>query len=140
MNLQDCIKKGILNELATFFQEEARANLLLEMVGFPAPMRPIFPTSGNGTILGYWSDVCNQIQGGVLPEGTDIQLLVNQASELLPANELFQEHGSSSPSSNAVTTSSILQSRTAWSKLLCIFSSFKNKAYLLFIIINKSSF
>ncbi len=94
----DVIKNEILNELAALFHDETRANLLLDLIEFPAHMRPEFPS--NGRILGYWAEICNQVQAGVWPEGMDLQPLVDAAAELYPGNSVFQRYRSERTNNN----------------------------------------
>jgi hypothetical protein len=67
MNLQEFIKNGILNELVAIFRNQEMAELLLDSIEFPEHLRPIFPNQGR--TLGYWQEICKQIQNGVLPAG-----------------------------------------------------------------------
>ncbi|MGK7875972.1 MAG: CHAT domain-containing protein [Xenococcaceae cyanobacterium] len=90
MNLQEFIKNGILNQLAASFKEEVMADLLLDSIDFPEHMRPMFPTQGK--TLGYWQEICKQIQNGVLPKGNNLQLLVDAAVTIYPANPVFQKY------------------------------------------------
>lgn len=92
MNLKDLIKNGILNQLAISFNDEDIADMLLNTIDFPGHMRPIFPSKGK--MLGYWQEICQQIQNGVLTGGNDLQLLVDEAADIFPANPIFQKYRS----------------------------------------------
>ncbi|MEL6437942.1 MAG: effector-associated domain EAD1-containing protein [Cyanobacteria bacterium J06621_8] len=92
MNLRDLIKNGILQELASSCNEKAMAELLLNDINFPGHMRPIFPTQG--TTLGYWQEICQQIQNGIVPNGNDLQSLVDAAADYYPSNAIFQNYRS----------------------------------------------
>jgi len=92
LTLKELQKNGILNELASLFQNEDMVNGLLLTIDFPGSMRPIFPSSGR--ILGYWTEICTQIQNGVLPHetGNDLQLLVDAAANFYPSNLIFSQY------------------------------------------------
>ncbi|MBW4635065.1 MAG: toll/interleukin-1 receptor domain-containing protein [Iphinoe sp. HA4291-MV1] len=90
LTLKDLIKNGILNELASLFHEQEMADILLDLIDFPVAMRPIFPN--NGRILGYWREICNQIQSGAVREGTDLQPLIDATIEIYPANPVFHPY------------------------------------------------
>ncbi|MEM8722122.1 MAG: effector-associated domain EAD1-containing protein [Cyanobacteria bacterium P01_G01_bin.39] len=92
MNLRDLIKNGILKELANSCNDKVVAELLLNDINFPGHMRPIFPTQG--TTLGYWQEICQQIQNGALPSGNDLQSLVDAAADYYPSNTIFQDYRS----------------------------------------------
>lgn len=87
MNLKDVITNKILNQLAALFNNEDRANILLDVIDFSPDQRPVFPTEGR--IQGYWRDICNQIQSGIFPGGTDLQPLVDAAAQIYPSNPIF---------------------------------------------------
>ena len=91
LTLKDLINNGILNELAVLFHQEDIVNRLLLVIDFPTERRPIFPTSGQ--ILDYWTNICTQIQNGILPSetGNDLQLLVNAAANFYPSNTVFSQ-------------------------------------------------
>ena len=93
MNLQELIHHKILDELADRFQNEANARVLLEFITYPRRGRPQFPN--NGDTLNYWTEICTQIEGGIIESGTDLQPLVDAAAERYPANKLFQLYRSS---------------------------------------------
>ncbi len=82
---QDIINQGILDELATVYRNSTSADLLLTAIGFPTPMRPIFPDSGNP--MEFWAEVCQQIQHGVIQGGFEI--LVDAAARNYPGNPVF---------------------------------------------------
>lgn len=92
MNLKDLINKGILDELVTVIQDEANARILLEVIDYPRAGRPTFPTNTN--TYNYWMDIGQQIAGGVLPIGNDLQQLVDAAAERYPSNPIFQQYRS----------------------------------------------
>ncbi|OUL34971.1 hypothetical protein BV372_12755 [Nostoc sp. T09] len=92
MNLQALIRNKILQELVTLFNNKEIADMLLDTIEFPGHLRPIFPQQG--TPLGYWQEICKQIQYGALPSGNNLQLLVDAAAEFFPANPIFQKHRS----------------------------------------------
>ncbi len=87
LTLKDLIKNGILNELAALFHNEDMANILLDLIDFPVALRP-----DNDRTLGYWREICNQIQSGAMQGGTDLQPLIDAALELYPANPTFQQY------------------------------------------------
>ncbi|AFZ01311.1 effector-associated domain EAD1-containing protein [Calothrix sp. PCC 6303] len=91
-NLQFLIKNKILQEFATTCNNQENADMLLDTIDFPGHLRPMFPQTG--TALGYWQSICRQIQNGVLPGGNDLQLLVDAAAEIFPANSIFQQYRS----------------------------------------------
>ena len=91
LTLRDLIKNGILNELAALFHNEDMANILLGLIDFPVALRP-----DNDRALGYWSEICDSIQAGVLPSGNDLQTLVDVAAQIYPSNPVFQEYSSGS--------------------------------------------
>ena len=101
LTLKELLKNGILNQLASLFQNEDMANGLLLSIDFPAEMRPIFPSSGR--ILGYWTEICTQIQNGVLPEetGNDLQSLVDAAANFYPSNPIFSQYRSGCTEENS---------------------------------------
>ena len=103
LTLKDLLKNGILNELASLFQNEDMANGLLLLIDFPAEIRPIFPTSGR--IVGYWTEICTQIQNGVLPleTGNDLQSLVDAAANFYPSNPIFSRYCSDRTEENLST-------------------------------------
>lgn len=92
MQLRDLIKNGILNQLAISFNNKDMADLLLNTIEFPGQMRPIFPTQG--TTLGYWQEICQQIQNGVISSGNDLQLIVDAAADIFTTNTVFQKYRS----------------------------------------------
>ncbi len=92
LTLKDLIKNGILNEFAALFHDQTTANILLDLVDFPAGRRPQFPDSDN--FLGYWRQICQEIINGILPGGTDIQALMNEAADTYPSNEVFSRYRS----------------------------------------------
>ncbi|OUL34970.1 hypothetical protein BV372_12750 [Nostoc sp. T09] len=92
LTLKDLIKNGILNEFAVLFHDETMANLLLDLIDFPAGMRSQFPN--NGSTLGYWREICQQITNGILPQGTDLQALIDEAADLYQSNRIFNQYRS----------------------------------------------
>ncbi|MEH2368487.1 ubiquitin-conjugating enzyme E2 [Nostoc sp.] len=92
LTLKDLIKHGILNEFSALFHNETMANLVLDLIDFPTGMRPQFPT--NDSTLGYWRKICQQITNGILPEGTDLQALIDEAAELYQSNPVFSQYRS----------------------------------------------
>lgn len=108
LTLKELIKSGILNELASLFHDETMANIVLDLIDFPAGRRPQFPNNSN--TLSYWREVCQQIASGILPEGTDLQALIDEAAGLYPSNSIFSQYRSSCTEdnpSNQQQTSSI---------------------------------
>ncbi len=92
LTLKDLIKNGILNEFAALFHDRTTANILLDLVDFPAGRRPQFPD--NSSTLGYWREICQEIINGILPGGTDIQALINEAADTYPSNPIFSQYRS----------------------------------------------
>ncbi len=95
MNIQELIKSKLLDELADRFQTEANARVLLESISYPRRGRPQFPN--NGDSLDYWTEICTQIEGGIIDSGTDLQPLIDAAFERYPGNKLFQQYRTSIP-------------------------------------------
>jgi hypothetical protein len=51
-------------------------------------------------MLGYWREICIQIQNGIVPSGNDLQILVDEVAQTYPSNPLFQQYCSASSQSN----------------------------------------
>ncbi|MEM7578395.1 MAG: CHAT domain-containing protein [Cyanobacteria bacterium P01_A01_bin.80] len=92
MTLKDLIKNGILNQLATLFNTQDMADVLLDTIDFPVHMRPVFPQSG--IVLGYWRGICSQIQNGALASGNDLQPLVDAAGDIYTTNDILKKYHS----------------------------------------------
>ncbi|MGK7875973.1 MAG: ubiquitin-conjugating enzyme E2 [Xenococcaceae cyanobacterium] len=90
MNSNEFKKNGIINQFAAVFQTQDRADNLLDLIDFPDLMRPPFPD--NNRTLGYWREIGNQIQAGVLSTGTDLQPLVDAAATFFPSNPIFSQY------------------------------------------------
>ncbi|MBW4635066.1 MAG: hypothetical protein KME30_25145 [Iphinoe sp. HA4291-MV1] len=127
LTLKDLIKNGILNELAALFHEQEMADMLLDLIDFPVAMRPIFPN--NGRTLGYWREICNQIQSGAVREGTDLQPLIDATVGIYPANPVFHQYCSdrtqpnnpnNQPSNTSQSSSSASQTQQADHNLFII--------------------
>ncbi|NEO75342.1 effector-associated domain EAD1-containing protein, partial [Moorena sp. SIO4G3] len=101
MDKKELIKNGILNQFAALFREQDLADIVLDVIDFPEHLRPEFPT--NNRTLGYWREICNQIEAGVLPTGTDLLPLVEAAAQSYPNNPIFSQYSSSQsqPSNSA---------------------------------------
>ncbi|AFZ01312.1 effector-associated domain EAD1-containing protein [Calothrix sp. PCC 6303] len=116
LTLKDVIKNGILNQLAASCNDRATANLILNLIDFPGNRQIVFPD--NGRVQDYWIHICNEIQSGVLPDGTDgFQSLVDAAADIYPSNPVFRQHRSDSNSngndSNQQTSVNTSQTQTA---------------------------
>lgn len=85
LTYQDIINQGILNELAIVFSNSTTADLLLTSIGFPDNMKPNFLDKGNP--LEFWSEVCQQIQYGVIQGG--FESLIQATAQNYPGNPVF---------------------------------------------------
>jgi hypothetical protein len=92
MTLQDFFQLGLFSEFVERVRTEANAMGILERVGYPRGGRPLFPASNQDTTP-FWQQIGQDIEGGVLPSGRDLQVLVDAARQVYPANELFLRHG-----------------------------------------------
>ncbi len=73
-------KEGLLDALATAFDNETQARMLLDDVDFPAARRPSF--SGAGNPLGFWHQVATEIANGVIAGG--LEALLSAAASHYP--------------------------------------------------------
>lgn len=76
-------KEGLLDVLATTFDNEPQAQMLLDDVDFPAARRPSFTGAGNP--LGFWRQVATEIANGVVPGG--LEALLSAAASHYPHNQ-----------------------------------------------------
>ena len=70
------------------FAERTNATILLERIGYPRTPRPEFPA--NGDAQAFWTQICTNIENGVMPAGPDLQPLVAAAARMYPGNPSFQ--------------------------------------------------
>ncbi|MEM7578396.1 MAG: ubiquitin-conjugating enzyme E2 [Cyanobacteria bacterium P01_A01_bin.80] len=111
LTLKDLIRNGILNEFAALFHDETTANLLLDLIDFPAGRRPQFPNNSN--TLSYWREICQQITSGILPEGMDVQTLIDEAVGMYPSNRVFSQYHSDRTEDNSDNNSPQANSNTS---------------------------
>ncbi len=105
MNLQEFINNKLLDELVERIVTRQNANIILDSMGYPRGGRPPFPRDGDST--SYWRTVCDEIAGGRLPGGDDLQVLVDAVLRRYPGNAVFGQfrrspadvvHGRNGPS------------------------------------------
>ena len=86
LTISEMRTQGLVNELATVFDNPYEAAGLLDSIGFPRSRQPTFQATGNS--LAYWQEACRDIANGLTPGG--LEALLAAASELYPHNPKFQ--------------------------------------------------
>lgn len=76
-------KEGLLDALATAFDDESQAQLLLDDIDFPAARRPSLASARNP--LGFWRQVATEIAKGVVPGG--LEALLSAAASHYPHDQ-----------------------------------------------------
>jgi hypothetical protein len=85
LTLQTMINNELLDELANCANSNTDARLLLTSIGFPAAYRPNFERAES--VIGYWTDVCSQIEAGRTQGG--LEPLLAAAARKFPGNKKF---------------------------------------------------
>lgn len=85
LTMQTLITNRLLDELANVFSNSGDADWLLWAIGYPPAARPQFETAG--APLGFWSNVCTQIDNGTVVGG--FEPLLAAAAGRFPGNERF---------------------------------------------------
>ena len=104
LNLQDVINKGILNALASVYNDPTNAQVLVASVGFPTGQLPVFTNP-----MPFWTQVCEQIDNGILRGG--FESLLSAAARTYPGNPSFAPFSDSeTPTSDNVGDSASMSS------------------------------
>ena len=82
-------EEGLLDVLASAFDNDAQAQLLLDAIDFPRARRPSFAGAGNP--LGFWHQVVTEIEKGVLPGG--LEALLRAAESHYPHDQQLGRWG-----------------------------------------------
>jgi hypothetical protein len=82
LSLQDIIKKGFLDELATVFRDETNSDILLMSIGFPMARKPMFNHP-----FAFWKTICEEIQNGLIENG--FEKLIQAALQKYQTNPVF---------------------------------------------------
>lgn len=81
-------EKRLIELLANLYEDAQRARRLLERIGF-APGQVIFPV--NLTPMDFWDWACQQIDKGLLPDGS-FERLLREAAKDFPGNPKLQAY------------------------------------------------
>jgi ubiquitin-protein ligase len=89
MTYREFIENGLIEAFTDCIQTRQNANLILDNIEFPRAARPTFPREGMRNT--YWQQIAQQIQNGILPRGTDLQILVDAGARIYPTNPVFRQ-------------------------------------------------
>jgi hypothetical protein len=105
VRLTEFLNLGLLEVFAETITNRQNAIIVLSTIGFPAHSVPRTPQQGGYSA--FWLQVCREIEAGILPDGPDLQPLVNAAFRRYPTNPKLREFVTSSPKSVGNQTKSI---------------------------------
>lgn len=84
MNYDDFLHLRYVDELARVFATRAKVNRLLTEARIPAAALPQLDTP-----IEYWTEVCEQLFMGLVPDG--VPRLLKAASRMFPGNDTFRQ-------------------------------------------------